>query len=89
MYQIFKDGGVFALVETPIYIRLHENGCFVQATPEQAQGIAIQGTPYQLLGRESMERDLEVVGISEVDGGSVVITQQNNINEMIRTMLEV
>lgn len=89
MYQIIKDGSVFALVESPVYIRLHENGCYVQTTFDQAQGISIQGTPYQLLGRDSIGTDLETVGISELDGGSVVIAQQNNINELIRTMLEV
>ena len=88
MYQIFKDGRVIAYVEHPNFIRLHDNGSYVPTSENEAQGIALNGTPYQLLGKEELDGALETVGISEVDGGVVIVNQQDSINELIQTVLE-
>lgn len=88
MYRIVKDGSVMAYVEQPHYIRLHTNGCFVKTTEENAQGIAIQSIPYHLLGKEDLPGAVATVAISEVDGGAVLINQQDSINELIQTVLE-
>lgn len=88
MYQVFKGEKVVAYVERPNFIRLHENGSYVLTSEVEAQGIALNGNPYQLLGRETLEGAMETVGISEVDGGMVVINQQDGINALIQTVLE-
>lgn len=88
MYQIIKDGTVMAYVERPRYIRKHENGAFVETSEAEAQGIAINGTPYQILGRENMPGAEATVGISEVDGGIVMVGQRDSISELIQTVLE-
>lgn len=88
MYRIVRDGAVIAYVEQPYYIRLHTNGCFVKTTEEKAQGIAIQSVPYHLLGKEDLPGAVATVGISEVDGGIVLVNQQDSINELIQTVLE-
>ena len=54
----------------------------------EAQGIAIQSTPYHLLGREDLPGAVATVGISEIDGGTVLVNQQDSINELIQTVLE-
>lgn len=81
MYQIYKDGETMAVVDEPIFIRRHTNGCFVQCPENQAQGIAIQSTPYQLLGRESMGEGLETVMAVEVDGGVYLSGEQATMKE--------
>ena len=43
-----------AYVGDPVFIRMHTNGCYVAATEDEAQGIAIQSTPYHILGREEL-----------------------------------
>lgn len=88
MYQVFKDGRVFGYIEQPIFIRLHENGSYVRTSETEAQGIAIQSTPYHLLGREDLPGAVATVGISEIDGGTVLVNQQDSINELIQTVLE-
>ncbi len=88
MYRIIKDGAVMAYVEQPNYIRLHTNGCYVDVAEEDAQGVAIQSVPYHLLGREELPGAVDTVTISEVDSGTVLVNQQDSINELIQTVLE-
>ena len=88
MYKVIEDGTVMAYVEQPHYIRLHTNGCYVRATEEDAQGIAIQSIPYHLLGREELPGAVATVGISKIDGGMVLVNQQDSLNELIQTVLE-
>lgn len=38
MYQVIKGNTVMAYVDQPVFIRLHENGCYVPATEEDASG---------------------------------------------------
>ena len=54
MYQIIKDNTVMAYVDNPVFIRMHTNGCYVSTTEDEAQGIAIESTPYHILGREEL-----------------------------------
>lgn len=88
MYQVIKDGAVMAYVQTPNYILCHKNGCFVPAGEENAQGIAIQGVPYHLLGRDELPNAVATVALSKIDGGIVMANQQDNINDLIQAVLE-
>lgn len=72
MYRIKKDGATVAMTEEPTYIKQAENGCFVLCRSEEATGIAHNGTPYHLLGREEME-GVETVMLEEVDAGRMLL----------------
>ena len=73
MYKIIKDGEVFAMTEALTCIRRQENGCFGMCSEEDAQGIALSGVPYQLLGRPEMEGAAGTVMALEVDGGAKLL----------------
>lgn len=38
MYQIKQDGAVIGYSDTVVFVRLHENGCYVPCEREQAGG---------------------------------------------------
>lgn len=76
MYEIRKDGGVIALTEKPNYIRRHADGFYILCEEEDAQGVAVDGTPYHLFGRESMGEEMETVLLLETDGGNIIQEQQ-------------
>lgn len=76
MYEIRKDGGVIALTEKPNYIRRHADGFYILCEEEDAQGVAVDGTPYHLFGRESMDEEMETVLLLETDGGNIIQEQQ-------------
>lgn len=60
MIQVIKNGELLMLIEKPNYIRLNKKGFYSLCSEGEAQGIAIDGTPYNLAGREPLG-DLEVV----------------------------
>lgn len=69
MYRINTlDGIEVGITETLRYIKVHENGSFVQATDDEAVGIAFKSTPYNLIGHDEIE-GADTVIISEFDGG--------------------
>ena len=88
MYRIIKDGETYAYVEEPRYIRQNSNGIFVKTTKDEAQGIALDSTPYNLFGREAMDGVDETVMLSTLDSGSVIYSQQDSLDELILSALE-
>ena len=78
MYEIRKDGAVLALTEKPTYIYRHEEGFYALCDEAQAQGIAVNGTPYSLHGRPAIE-GCETVILVETDAGRILQrTEQTN-----------
>lgn len=69
MFRIIKDGASLGLTEKLNYIMQAENGCYVLCPEQNASGIVFEGTPYHLLGRDSLE-GLETVSLEETDAGS-------------------
>ena len=54
-----------------VYIRKHkENGSYVGATEEQAEGIAFRGTPYTLFGKDGV--DGPAVVLMQADAGEAI-----------------
>lgn len=88
MYEVIKDNVVMAYVDQPVFICLHENGCYVASSEEEAQGIAIQSVPYHILGREDLPGAVATVVISKVDGGILVAEQKRIIDGLIVNILE-
>lgn len=73
MYQIVKNGDLIAIVEEPNYIKLHSNGCFVKAAKEDAQGVAVRGVPFNLVGRNKMSGVSESVSVVAADCGEYIL----------------
>ena len=100
MFKIISDGEVIALCDEPLYIRLKpESGAYVKAkTPEQRQGISVNGTPYNLPGHTEIERVVfdeesetnstetapEATAVY-VDSGTIAFTQGEKIAEVDET----
>lgn len=74
MYEIRKDGGVIALAEAPNYIRRHADGFYILCEEKDAQGVAVDGTAYCLMGRTGLD-ELEEVQIVERDAGTIILQQ--------------
>lgn len=76
MYEIRKDGALLALTEQVNYIRLHPDGFYLLCPEEEAQGVAVAGTPYHLMGRDAMP-GCETVLVQETDAGRVLREEQD------------
>lgn len=71
MYKIVgADGAQLGYTEKPTYIRKSKNGCYVMCGEPDATGIAHNGTPYHLFGREALD-ELDDVMLTLTDGGAV------------------
>lgn len=75
MYEIRKDGALLALTEQVNYIRLHPDGFYLLCPEAEAQGVAVAGTPYHLMGRDEMS-ECETVLVQETDAGRVLREEQ-------------
>ena len=76
MYKIINaDGRELGMTEHPYYIRLSESGCYTPCSEKEAQGVALNGTPYHLFGRAAME-GLETVVLAETDAGRIMLDQK-------------
>ena len=75
MYGIRKDGALLALTEQVNYIRLHPDGFYLLCPEAEAQGVAVAGTPYHLMGRDEMP-ECETVLVQETDAGRVLREEQ-------------
>ena len=88
MYRIITtDGAELGITEAVNYIKIHSNGCFVPTTQSEAIGVAFQNIPYNLLGHEEIV-DAKTVVVSEVDGGSHILSHQSSIEGLLKSVLE-
>lgn len=82
MYHVILNGVVIGSTEAPRYIAMGVNGAYQQVDEKDAQGLAFNSTPYNLLGLEPMDETLETVSLNEVDTGTVVQEQGNSIETL-------
>lgn len=62
IYSIVKtDGTVLGITDSVRYIKIHENGCYTNATEDDAIGIAFKSKPYNLAGHSEIEGADEVI----------------------------
>lgn len=80
MYEIRKDGALLALTEQVNYIRLHPDGFYLLCPEAEAQGVAVAGTPYHLMGRDEMP-ECETVLVQETDAGTALQAAQETAAE--------
>lgn len=91
MYRITLNGELLAICDTPNFIKVDpDTGCYVQASKEEAEGIAVKSMPYSLPGHSLNGNP--VADIQEVDGGILLMSDINAnskaIDEIIVAMLE-
>ena len=80
MFQVLTDKGVIiGYIDEPLYIKVSDNGSFIQTTEEDALGIAIQGIPYHLYGRDELPNVTTNVFVNKVDSGIMFTTEINKI----------
>ena len=87
MYRVIKDGVILGMTESPTYIKKAENGCFNLCPEPEAQGIAFEGTPYHLIGREAMEGTEDVL-LEGTDAGAEIVKTNNAGGIVFVTMAE-
>ena len=80
MYKIIKDGAIVAMTEQLNFIKKEADGVFYACTESEAQGIAVNNTAYNLLGREEMAECETVIAV-KVDGGACILEGENNQTE--------
>ena len=74
MYQIIKDGKPLARLEKIRFVKSsgrknrHGGAIYEECEKREAQGVAIKGKAYNLIGRE-LAPELETVVVCEVDSG--------------------
>ena len=99
MHRIINSetGDCLGVTDSPVFVRPHENGCFVLCPEPEAQGISFAGTVYQLQDRPSMGGTEVVVMLEAMDAGAELAAVQQtaadndamNVDHELRlTMLE-
>lgn len=72
MYKIISAGKIVALCDAPRYVtRNPDTGALVETTAEDAIGVSVAGTLYNLNGGSGIPDAPEAV-VSEVEGGEMV-----------------
>ncbi len=87
MYRIIKiDGTELGVTDSVNYIKISENGCFTNATAEDAVGVAFNSVAYNLVGHNEIE-EADTVVVSKIDGGYEIKSHQTAIEGLIQTVL--
>lgn len=89
MYQINRvDGTEIAIAETIVYIKIGDSGDFTPTNEEESIGVAVNSTPYNLMGFDAID-GAETVVVSKCDAASKIAQQQALIDELVLTALGV
>lgn len=99
MFKIINPdtGAYIGMTDSPVFIKQHENGCFILCPEPEAQGISFEGAVYQLQDRPSMDGVDKTAMLEAVDAGAALAQVQQtaadndamNVDHELRlTMLE-
>ena len=55
MYKIMKENTALAVVTTPVWVKMQDNGSFALCEEAEAQGVVVDGTVYHVSGRPEIE----------------------------------
>jgi len=86
MIKFTLNGAALALVETPNWVRILDNGCYGLCDRMAAEGVAINGTVYNLPGYNISAAG--EVGFEVVDAGAYIM-QKNIETERMLTDLDI
>lgn len=87
MYQIIKDNRLLGLTDSPVYVRMQENGCFGLCGAAEAAGIVWGGSVYHMADREPLDGAGDVLVI-ETDAGVEISRTGEAGNIMFVAMAE-
>ena len=88
MYRIITiEGTEIGIVDDVNYIKIGASGDLATANEEDAIGVSINSTPYNLVGFDNIY-GADTVVVSKIDGGSMVYEQRNIVDELILAALE-
>lgn len=83
MFRIIKiDGTELGITDSVNYIKISEDGCFANATSQDAIGVAFNSIAYNLIGHTDID-GAETVIVSAIDGGAEVGSLANTINILL------
>lgn len=68
MYKVLKENTVLAVVGSPTWVRLQENGSYELTNEANAQGIAVDGKVYHVNGHPALEGAETVIVVTVDDG---------------------
>ena len=71
MYAIMSGGALLALCDRPRYVKVNEEGVYVEAQEPEAEGIAVNGDLYNLPGGTAIPGAPEAVPI-EAESGELI-----------------
>lgn len=81
MYAIISGGALIALCDKPRYVRMNpDSGAYVEATPEEAEGISVKGDLYNINGGNAIPDAPEAV-VREDDVAEYVFNNRARIVE--------
>lgn len=80
LYQFYKDNEIVGTKAQPNWIYLQSNGYYGLCDYDNCEGVAIDGNPYHLEGREGLS-DLETISFR-------MITEQEYEEEIASQILE-
>lgn len=81
MYEILSGGALVSLCDKPRYVRLNpDSGCYVEAVPEEAIAVAVNGNLYNIKGGNAVPNAPEAV-VREADGAEYVFGNRARIAE--------
>lgn len=72
MYRLMHNGAMIALGENLRYIRMQENGSYGFCDKADAQGVAMDSTPYHIDGMDELT-GAETVNVETVEAGTIVM----------------
>ena len=82
MYAIMVEGNLVSLCDCPRYVRLNEStGAYIQAQPEEAIAVSVNGTLYNIGGGEHIKGAPQAV-VAEKDAGEYVFRSGVRIEEV-------
>lgn len=88
MYKVVdSEGSLVANVESPVYISLSKSGSYSLCDESRATGVAIDGVPYHIIGREAMNGNEVEVVVEKIDGGSVAFQNTQGINDLTNQVI--
>lgn len=79
MYAIISGGVLLALCDRPRYVKKNEaSGAYIASGPEEAIGVSVSGTLYNINGGDSIPGAAEVV-VTEAEGGEFIFQTRQQV----------
>lgn len=89
MYAIYAESGkLLTYVDKLYFIKKSNSGSYIKSDSENAEGLSVNSTPYNLLGVNKLDDNLETVYYEEVDSGNIIKINSNNIDNLLINLLE-